>query len=168
MKSNKYLILEEIKYWYLYAIVSLVVWTLVILWLLFKGDLGDYPLFWLYFLLGADLYFFYVGIKWVQKRNEIDHKKKTWNKISARVTDIWETEYRSTKYTRITLHDYDEDDTYYTDTFIDVSEILRHWDLVDIYINPNDVDDYYVDINPILIKYAIKNNWIKKDDKFVK
>jgi hypothetical protein len=170
MKSNKYLILEEIKYSYIYSILSVVVWVIVLLWAIFHDYKFFYDWSWKEQSLLARLFFFctatifiYMGIKWIRAHNIIEQKKKNWNKKSARVTDIWETEYRSTKFTKLTFHDYDSDDTYYTTTFIDVSKILRHWDLVDIYINPENEDDYYVDLNAAFKEYAIKNKWIKKN-----
>ena len=104
-----------------------------------------------------------MGFTWIKKHTTIERKKKNWKKISARLTDIWETEYRSTKFTKLTLRDYDTDDVYYTETFIDVHDIFRNWDLIDVYINPEDEDDYYVDLNASFKRYAVKNNWIKDD-----
>lgn len=172
MKSNKYLILEEIKYSYIYSIALLVIWILVLLRAIFHDYKFFYDWSWKEQPLLARLFFFctatifiYLGIQWIKKHNITEQKKKIWKKISARLTDIWETEYRSTKFTKLTFHDYDLNDTYYTTTFIDVSKIMHHWDLVDIYINPENIDDYYVDLNTVFKEYAIKNNWIKKDDK---
>ena len=172
MKSNKYLILEEVKYSYIYSIALVVIWILVLLRAIFHDykfiydwSWKEQPLLaWLFFFCTSTI-FIYLGIQWIKKHNTIEQKKKNWKKISARLVDIWETEYHSTKYTKLTLHDYELDDTYYTTTFIDISKIMHHWDLVDIYINPKNFDDYYVDLNSVFKEYAIKNNWIKKSDE---
>jgi hypothetical protein len=170
MKNNKYLILEEIKYSYRYSIFSLILWVFILFWAISH----NYSIFydwswkqqslweWLFFFCSATI-FLYMGFTWIKKHTTIEMKKKNRKKISARLTDIWETEYRSTKFTKLTLRDYDTDDVYYTETFIDVHDIFRNWDLIDVYINPEDEDDYYVDLNASFKRYAVKNNWIKDD-----
>ena len=172
MKNNKYLILEEIKYSYRYSIFSLILWIFILFWaishdysIFYDWSWKQQPLWeWLFFFCSATI-FLYMGFTWIKKHTIIERKKKNRKKISARLTDIWETEYRSTKFTKLTLRDYDTDDVYYTETFIDVHDIFKNWDLIDVYINPEDEDDYYVDLNASFKRYAVKNNWIKDDDK---